>query len=80
MTRASLIANFSTPLSADGRELRALPPSVEFVELRPGLVDPEWVRRPEPDVPLEERRQTVPVAGTHRDHRPAEDGRRPGAE
>ncbi|HKS09967.1 MAG TPA: type I 3-dehydroquinate dehydratase [Pyrinomonadaceae bacterium] len=43
MTRASLIANLSTPLSADGRELRALPPSVEFVELRAGLVDPEWV-------------------------------------
>lgn len=43
MTRASLIANFSTPLSPDGRELRALPPSVEFVELRTGLVDPQWV-------------------------------------
>ncbi|HXQ74418.1 MAG TPA: type I 3-dehydroquinate dehydratase [Pyrinomonadaceae bacterium] len=43
MTRASLIANFSTPLSPDGRELRALPQAVEFVALRAGLVDPEWV-------------------------------------
>lgn len=43
MTCASLIANFSTPLSPDGRELHALPPSVEFIELRAGLVDPEWV-------------------------------------
>ena len=43
MTCASLIANFSTPLSADGRELRALPPSVEFIELPAGLVDPERV-------------------------------------
>ena len=45
MTRASLIANFSTPLSADGRELLALPPSIDFVELRAGLVDPEWVNQ-----------------------------------
>lgn len=43
MTCASLIANLSTPLSADGRELSALPPSVEFVALRPDVVDPEWV-------------------------------------
>ena len=45
MTRVSLIANFSTPLSLDGRELRALPPVVEFVELRAGLVDTEWVKQ-----------------------------------
>jgi 3-dehydroquinate dehydratase/shikimate dehydrogenase len=43
MTCASLIANFSPPLSPDGRELRALPPSVEFVELRAGLVDSAYV-------------------------------------
>jgi len=43
MTRASLIANLSTPPSPDGRELSALPQSVEFVALRAGLVDPEWV-------------------------------------
>lgn len=43
MTCASLIANLSTPVSPDGRELRSLPASVEFVELRDGLVDPEWV-------------------------------------
>lgn len=45
MTRASLIANLSTPLSADGRELTALPQSVEFVELPAGLVASDWVRQ-----------------------------------
>lgn len=43
MTRASLIAYLSTPPSPDGRELSALPSTVEFVALRPGVVDPEWV-------------------------------------
>lgn len=42
MSRASLIAKLSTPLSPDGRELRALEQWVDFVEVRPGLVDPEW--------------------------------------
>lgn len=41
--RASLIAELSTPLSQDGRELSALPSSVEFVSLRPDLADPQWV-------------------------------------
>jgi 3-dehydroquinate dehydratase / shikimate dehydrogenase len=43
MTCASLIANLSTPLSADGRELLALPEAVDFVELRAGVVDPAQV-------------------------------------
>lgn len=42
-TRASLIAELSTPLSPDGRELSALPSSVEFVSIRPDVVDPESV-------------------------------------
>lgn len=45
MTRASLIANLSTPSSPDGRELSALPSTVGFVALRPGVVDPEWVNQ-----------------------------------
>jgi len=43
MTRASLIAKLSTPLAPDGREMLALQPSVEFVQLRAGVVAPEWV-------------------------------------
>jgi 3-dehydroquinate dehydratase/shikimate dehydrogenase len=43
MTRASLIANLSTPPSPEGRELSALPSSVEFVALRAGVANPEWV-------------------------------------
>jgi 3-dehydroquinate dehydratase / shikimate dehydrogenase len=43
MTRASLIAKLSTPLSPDGRELLALPQSVDFVALRPDVVDHDWV-------------------------------------
>ena len=41
----SLIADLSTPPSPDGKELSALPPSVRFVALRLGLVDPEWISR-----------------------------------
>jgi 3-dehydroquinate dehydratase/shikimate dehydrogenase len=47
MTRASLIATLSSAPSPDGKELAALPPCVEFVEVRSDLVGqlkPEWIR------------------------------------
>jgi 3-dehydroquinate dehydratase/shikimate dehydrogenase len=43
MTRSSLIATLSAPASPDARELSALPEAVDFIELRAGLVDPEWI-------------------------------------
>ena len=45
ITRASLIADLSSPVSPDGRELSALPSSVEFVSIRPDTVDPQWIRQ-----------------------------------
>src|SRR5215213_4367385 len=47
MTRASLIATLSAEPSSDGRELTALPSSVEWLEVRADLVgdlNPEWLR------------------------------------
>src|SRR5688500_701438 len=47
MTRASLIATLSSTPSPDGKELAALPPCVEFVEVRSdmeGQLSREWIR------------------------------------
>ena len=47
MIKATLIATLSTPPSLDGRELSALPASVEWLEVRADLVgdlDPHWLR------------------------------------
>ena len=47
MTRASLIATLSSAPSPDGKELAALPPCVEFVEVRrdlAGQLSREWIR------------------------------------
>jgi 3-dehydroquinate dehydratase/shikimate dehydrogenase len=47
MTQASLIATLTEPPSQTGAELRALPDSVEWLEVRSDLVgdlDPEWLR------------------------------------
>ena len=47
MTRASLIATLSCAPSPDGKELAALPPCVDFVEVRSdlaGQLSREWVR------------------------------------
>jgi 3-dehydroquinate dehydratase/shikimate dehydrogenase len=47
MVKASLIASLLSPPSSDGGELRALPDSVEWLEVRADLVgdlDPQWLR------------------------------------
>ena len=47
MTRASLIATLSSAPTTDGKELAALPPCVEFVEVRrylAGQLSREWIR------------------------------------
>src|SRR5215216_2979455 len=47
MTRASLIATLSATPSSDGRELTALPASIEWLEVRADLVgdlNAEWLR------------------------------------
>jgi len=47
MIKASLIASLLSPPSSSGAELRALPESVEWLEVRSDLVgdpDPEWLR------------------------------------
>ena len=47
MIKASLIASLLSPPSSSGGELRALPDSVEWLEVRSDLIgdlDPDWLR------------------------------------
>ncbi len=47
MPEAALIAALTVPPSADGREIRALPPAVSCLEVRAdrvGDLDPDWLR------------------------------------
>ena len=47
MKQTSLVATLTSPLSASGHELAALPPGVEVLEVRSdlvGKVDPDWLR------------------------------------
>ena len=47
MAEATLVATLTRPPSSDGRELRALPPAIDWLEVRAdrvGDLDPDWLR------------------------------------